>query len=90
MVDCTCLLKPSDVGFFVFNLGASVASTQVMLIFLCLRDAGVIGNARAAELYGLNILECNFQVVKTFCMLYIKFIVFPTDEVHNNGYFCCD
>jgi hypothetical protein len=23
-------------------------------------------------------------------MLYIKFIVFPTDEVHNNGYFCCD
>jgi arogenate/prephenate dehydratase len=55
-----------------------------------LRDAGVIGNARAAELYGLNILECNFQVVKTFCMLYIKFIVFPTDEVHNNGYFCCD
>ncbi|CAL5072513.1 unnamed protein product [Urochloa decumbens] len=26
-----------------------------------LRDAGVIGNGRAAELYGLNILECNFQ-----------------------------
>uniref|UniRef100_A0A0A9DWM4 Arogenate dehydratase n=1 Tax=Arundo donax TaxID=35708 RepID=A0A0A9DWM4_ARUDO len=26
-----------------------------------LRDAGVIGSAQAAELYGLNILECNFQ-----------------------------
>ncbi|XP_066400080.1 arogenate dehydratase/prephenate dehydratase 1, chloroplastic-like isoform X3 [Miscanthus floridulus] len=26
-----------------------------------LRDTGVIGSARAAELYGLNILECNFQ-----------------------------
>uniref|UniRef100_A0A0E0LL73 Arogenate dehydratase n=1 Tax=Oryza punctata TaxID=4537 RepID=A0A0E0LL73_ORYPU len=26
-----------------------------------LGDAGVIGNAQAAELYGLNIVECNFQ-----------------------------
>uniref|UniRef100_A0A804UEC2 arogenate dehydratase n=1 Tax=Zea mays TaxID=4577 RepID=A0A804UEC2_MAIZE len=26
-----------------------------------LRDSGVICSARAAELYGLNILECNFQ-----------------------------
>lgn len=28
-----------------------------------LGDAGVIGNAQAAELYGLNIVECNFQVI---------------------------
>nr|XP_034581000.1 arogenate dehydratase/prephenate dehydratase 6, chloroplastic-like [Setaria viridis] len=35
--------------------GAEIISKQN------LRDAGVIGNARVAELYGLNILECNFQ-----------------------------
>ncbi|OEL34551.1 Arogenate dehydratase/prephenate dehydratase 1, chloroplastic [Dichanthelium oligosanthes] len=35
--------------------GAEIISKQN------LRDAGVIGSARVAELYGLNILECNFQ-----------------------------
>ncbi|KAG2637270.1 hypothetical protein PVAP13_2NG509500 [Panicum virgatum] len=35
--------------------GAEIISKQN------LRGAGVIGSARAAELYGLNILECNFQ-----------------------------
>jgi len=49
-----------------------------------LKDAGVIGSARSAELYGLNILECNFQVVKTFFNK-IKFTALP-DEVHNDGY----
>uniref|UniRef100_A0A0E0Q8V8 arogenate dehydratase n=1 Tax=Oryza rufipogon TaxID=4529 RepID=A0A0E0Q8V8_ORYRU len=35
--------------------GAEIISMQN------LGDAGVIGNAQAAELYGLNIVECNFQ-----------------------------
>uniref|UniRef100_A0A0E0EBQ3 arogenate dehydratase n=1 Tax=Oryza meridionalis TaxID=40149 RepID=A0A0E0EBQ3_9ORYZ len=35
--------------------GAEIISLQN------LGDAGVIGNAQAAELYGLNIEECNFQ-----------------------------
>ncbi|XP_039834667.1 arogenate dehydratase/prephenate dehydratase 2, chloroplastic-like, partial [Panicum virgatum] len=35
--------------------GAEIISQQN------LKDAGVIGSARSAELYGLNILECNFQ-----------------------------
>uniref|UniRef100_A0A0E0I1B3 Prephenate dehydratase domain-containing protein n=1 Tax=Oryza nivara TaxID=4536 RepID=A0A0E0I1B3_ORYNI len=36
--------------------GAEIISMQN------LGDAGVIGNAQAAELYGLNIVECNFQI----------------------------
>uniref|UniRef100_A0A804QEJ3 arogenate dehydratase n=2 Tax=Zea mays TaxID=4577 RepID=A0A804QEJ3_MAIZE len=36
-------------------VGAEIISKQN------LRDSGVICSARAAELYGLNILECNFQ-----------------------------
>ncbi|ONM57669.1 Arogenate dehydratase/prephenate dehydratase 2 chloroplastic [Zea mays] len=37
-------------------VGAEIISKQN------LRDSGVICSARAAELYGLNILECNFQL----------------------------
>ena len=50
-----------------------------------LRDSGVIGSARAAELYGLNILECNFQVVKPFFGIYLKFRALPIVNVHKEA-----
>lgn len=43
-----------------------------------LRDAGVIGNARVAELYGLNILECNFQVVIFSLFQHMRYIMMGT------------
>nr|TKW34949.1 hypothetical protein SEVIR_2G340300v2 [Setaria viridis] len=49
--------------------GAEIISKQN------LRDAGVIGNARVAELYGLNILECNFQLeISSYLFSFLTFL----------------
>ncbi|GJN11649.1 hypothetical protein PR202_ga29853 [Eleusine coracana subsp. coracana] len=58
----------SNLGVSKMNVHHGADGAQRGYLFLQiiskqnLRDAGVIGSALLSELYGLNILECNFQI----------------------------
>ncbi|RLM86899.1 arogenate dehydratase/prephenate dehydratase 1, chloroplastic-like [Panicum miliaceum] len=55
-----CEYSLSNLGVSKKNVDHGAAGAEI-ISKQNLRDAGVIGSARSAELYGLNILECNFQ-----------------------------
>ncbi|RLN34527.1 arogenate dehydratase/prephenate dehydratase 1, chloroplastic-like [Panicum miliaceum] len=55
-----CEYSLSNLGVSKKNVDHGAAGAEI-ISKQNLRDAGVIGSAQSAELYRLNILECNFQ-----------------------------
>jgi len=68
LISCECCMQDlaqcehslSNLGVSKKNVDHGAAGAEI-ISQQNLKDAGVIGSARSAELYGLNILECNFQ-----------------------------